>query len=200
MYPPIIQILIERFSRFPTIGARTAARFVFYILSASDTEVEELIQGIRDVREKIKLCSLCFRPAENLQESLCDICANPQRNKSQLCIVEKESDLETLEKANEYKGLYFILGGTVGTLKKEEITGIRLKELQERITNSQDQLKEAIIATNPTPEGESTSLYIERLFEPTKIRVTRLGRGLPVGGELEYADEETLRSALEGRK
>ena len=200
MYPPVIQSLIEKFTRFPAIGARTASRFVFYLLSASDTEVEELIQGIRDVREKISLCSLCFRPAENLHERLCDICSNPQRNKAQLCIVEKESDLEILEKAKEYKGLYLILGGTVGTLKKEEITGIRLKELQERIANSQEELKEAIIATNPTPEGESTALYIERIFEPTKIRVTRLGRGLPIGGELEYADEETLRSALEGRK
>ena len=95
---------------------------------------------------------------------------------------------------------YFILGGTVGTLKKEEISGIRLKELQERITNSHNQLKEVIIATNPTLEGESTALYVERLFESTKIRVTRLARGLPVGGELEYADEETLRSAFEGRK
>ena len=200
MYPPSIQNLIEKFARFPTIGQRVASRFAFYLLKASDQEVEELISAMRGAREKIQLCSLCFRLAEQLQDGNCDICVNPQRVQTTLCIVEKESDLAAIEKAKLYKGLYFILGGTVGTLKKEEINGVRLQELQSRITSSPTPLQEIIIATNPTLEGESTALYIERIAEPTQIKTTRLARGLPVGGELEYADDETLKSALEGRK
>lgn len=208
MYPPSIQKLIDQFSKFPTIGPRTAARFVFYLIKLPKGELEKLIKSISDVREKISLCSFCFNTFEvsSSEKKLCSICSNPSRDKSLLCIVEKETDLLSLERTKKYKGLYFILEGTVSALKKEDIKKLRMKELVDRAKNPSNFIKgssgfrELILATNPTTEGESTVLYLERLLKPLNKKITRLGRGMPVGGELEYADEETLRSALEGRK
>lgn len=197
MYPESIQKLIALFARFPGVGPRVAARFVFYILKASKEDTEELTKAIQELKANIKLCSLCFNPFEG-EADQCEICLDKSRDTSLLCVVEKESDLEALERIKKYKGLYFILGGTVGSLKKEEIESIRIEELKKRIENSS--IKELIIATNPTTEGEATALYIERTLKELNVPMTRLGRGLPIGGELEYADEETLSSALEGRK
>ena len=234
MYPPTIQKLIDLFSKFPTVGPRTAARFVFYLLKLSKEEIEGLISAISNLKSAIKICPLCFNPFQSEEEpsssspfaaaresepafadstagrdELCQICANPSRDKSLLCVVEKETDLISIEKTKKYKGLYFILGGTVSALKKANIEKLRTKELEERVKNHPE-IEEIIIAINPTTEGEATALYLERLLKknlstlPTgqagDRQVTRLGRGLPVGGELEYADEETLASALEGRK
>ena len=201
MYPASIQKLIEKFSKFPTVGPRTAARFVFYLLRISKEEIEELIKLISELRQNIKTCQFCFNPFEGEGE-LCPICQDKTRDKSLLCIVASETDLQVIEKTKKYNGLYFILGGTVSALKKEDIEKLRVKELQERIKNHPE-FQEIIIATNPTPDGEATALYLERLLKknlPAGRQVTRLGRGLPVGGELEYADEETLKNALEGRK
>jgi len=201
VYPASIQKLIEKFSKFPTVGPRTAARFVFYLLRISKEEIEELIKLISELRQNIKTCQFCFNPFEGEGE-LCPICQDKTRDKSLLCIVASETDLQVIEKTKKYNGLYFILGGTVSALKKEDIEKLRVKELQERIKNHPE-FQEIIIATNPTPDGEATALYLERLLKknlPAGRQVTRLGRGLPVGGELEYADEETLTSALESRK
>ena len=200
MYPPSIQKLIDLFSKFPTVGPRTAARFVFYLMKISKEEggIEELINSISNLKKTVKICSCCFNPFEGEGE-LCSICADSSRDKTLLCVIEKETDLFTLEKTKKYKGLYFILGGTVSTLKKADIEKLRTKELKERI-ETYPGIKEVIIATNPTTEGETTALYLERLLKPLNKKITRLGRGLPVGAELEYADEETLGSALEGRK
>jgi len=198
MYPPSIQKLIEKFSKFPTVGPRTAARFVFYLLRLSKEEIEELLNSISNLKNNIRTCSFCFNPFEG-EGTLCPICENKTRDKSLLCIIANETDLQAIEKTKKYNGLYFILGGTVSTLKKGGLEKLRTKELQERIKNHPE-IKEIIIATNPTPDGEATALYLERLLKPFNIKITRLGRGLPVGGELEYADEETLGSALEGRK
>lgn len=198
MYPPSIEKLIQIFSQFPTVGPRTAARFVFYLLKLPKEDLKKLIESIADLKNKVKLCSSCFRPFES-SESICEICSNSQRDKSLLLIVEKETDLETIEKTQKYRGLYFILGGTVSKLRKEDLENLRIKELQERVKDA----KEVIIATNPTTEGEATALYLERVLKPfgeAQGKITRLGRGLPVGGELEYADEETLSSALDNRK
>jgi len=204
MYPPSIQKLINIFSKFPTVGPRTAARFVFYLMKLSKEETDEISQSISTIREKIKLCSFCFKPFEGEGE-LCEICKNPVRDKTLLCVIEKETDLIPIEKTQKYHGRYFILGGTVSRLRKEDMEKLRIKELQERIQGSP--IEEIIIAVNPTTEGEATALYLERVLKPLNlpagrqvIKITRLGRGLPVGGELEYADEETLGSALEGRK
>lgn len=197
MYPKTIQKLITLFSRFPTIGPRTAVRFVFYLLKLKGEEVNELTSSISKLKENIRLCNLCFLPFESEGE-LCQICQDKTRDESLLCIVEKEPDLESLEKTKKYKGLYFILGGTVSALKKEDIKELRSQEFMKRAKDPE--IREIIIATNPTTEGEATALYLERLLKPLNKKVTRLGRGLPVGAELEYADEETISSAIETRK
>jgi len=198
MYSPSIQKLIDIFSKFPTVGPRTATRFVFYLLGKKKEEVEELVVAIQDLKNNVKICSLCFNPFEK-DGDFCEICSNQTRNKTLLCIVEKEIDLIAIEKTKKYNGLYFILGGTVSRLKKADIEKLRIKELEERI-KKHPEIKEIIIAINPTAEGEATALYLERILKPYNKKITRLGRGLPVGGELEYADEETLKSALESRK
>ena len=193
MYSEPIQKLIKLFSKFPTVGPRTAARFVFYLIKMPQDKFEELISALGEIRKNIKLCSSCFNPQE---KDICSICQDKGRNRELLCIVEKEADLESIEKTKKYKGLYFILGGTIGLRRNRQ--EIRIQELKEKIKNNN--FKEIIIATNPTPEGEATALFLERELKEFNLRLTRLGRGLPVGGELEYADEDTLESALQSRK
>ena len=217
MFPPVIQKLVDLFSKFPTVGPRTAARFVFYLIKLSEEESKKLMDAIADLRKNIKICSFCFNPFDASlspeDESLCPICRDNSRDKNLLCLVEKESDLISIEAVKKYNGLYFILGGTVSTLKKEDVEKIRTRELEERIKNPENfglpaaGFKEIIIATNPTTEGEATALYVERKLKSIQLpndkefpKITRLGRGLPTGGELEYADEETLKSAFESRK
>lgn len=200
MYPPSIQKLIDHFSEFPTVGPRTAGRFVFYLLKMSNEEAKNLAHSLLELKEKVKLCSFCFNPFEptNDQEWLCAICRDPRRDKNIICVIEKESDLAALEKTKQYQGRYFILGGTVQKLKQEDLEILRTQELIERVKGPE--ISEVILATNSTPEGENTALYLERKLEGLNKRITRLARGLPLGGELEYADPETLKSALEGRK
>jgi recombination protein RecR len=204
MYPQTIQKLIALFSKFPTVGPRTAARFVFYLLKKPKEEIDELVKSILNLKERIRVCSFCFNPFEG-ETNLCPICSDPRRNKTLLCIVEKETDLTSIENTKKYQGLYFILGGTISKLKKEDIKNLRADSLIERLKNPANfgintNFEEIILAINPTPEGEATTLYLERLLKPLNKKTTRLGRGLPVGGELEYADEETLSSALESRR
>lgn len=204
MYPKSIQKLIDQFSRFPTVGPKTAARFVFYLLRTPKEEVSSLLELISNLSKEVKLCSFCFKPFEG-KGNLCEICYDSGRDRAKLCIIEKEIDLDVIEKIKRYKGLYFILGGTVSLLKKEP-KKIRVSELIERIKDPaifhlfDVSFEEIIIATNPTAEGEATALYLERKLKPLNKKITKLGRGLPTGGELEYADEETLGEALERRK
>ena len=214
-----IDKLINIFKKFPTVGSRTAGRFVYYLMKLPKEKTDELVAAITELRNKIKLCSMCFNPFEPFDSAqgkgdgqLCPICKNPARNKNLLCIVEKESDLLSLESTRKYNGLYFILGGTVATMRKEDMSQLRIEELRKRVTGNP--FSEIIIALNPTPEGRTTSVLIEqilkeaiRLASPklgseggSSFKVTHLAKGIPVGGELEYADEETLGSALEGRK
>ncbi len=205
MYSKSLQKLIEAFSKLPSVGPRTAARFAFYVVKSPKEEIRGLVEAIAEARKSTKLCSFCFNPFEGLQEKeLCEICSDPRKNKNILCIVEKESDLMAIDQAKSYKGLFFILGGTLSPMRKENIRKIRAKELLERIKNPVKYgfvpLEEIIIATNFTSEGEATALYLERILKDLGIKITRLARGLPKGGELEYIDEETISSALEGRK
>ncbi|MBU4204577.1 recombination mediator RecR [Patescibacteria group bacterium] len=224
MFSKTIQNLIDLFSKFPTVGPRTAGRFVFYLIQSPKEKIEELIAAIQDLKTKIKYCSFCFNPfdtsirssteahsksSDQAEETLCEICKNTIRDRGTLCIVEKETDLITIEKTKKYKGLYFVLGGTVATLKKSDVEKLRIKELEEHLRNPQSFgiitiFKEIIVATNPTPEGRATAILIERTIKGTLKnnlpKISHLGLGLPVGGELEYADEETLESAFEGRK
>ena len=208
MYSPRIQKIIEKFSKFPTVGPKTAARFAFYLIKCSQEEIKELTELIKELKNKTALCQLCFYSFEpkTEDEKICPICSNPQRNKKIICLVEKEMDIEAIEKVGKYKGLYFVLGGLIsGLKKKEEKLEERLEKLKER--TKKEGVEEIIIALNPTTEGQRTILWLQRSLEPLtnnesnqKIKITQLGRGLPVGGELEYADEETISSALESRK
>jgi recombination protein RecR len=209
LHPKSIQKLIDRFSKFPTVGPRTAARFVFYLLKLKNEDVKGLIESISNLAENIKFCNFCFKPFEG-EKNLCEICSDKSRELKTLCIVEKETDLDPIEKTKKYTGLYFILGGNVSLLKKDA-EKIRIEELLERIKKPSSfglaentHFEELIIATNPTTEGNATFLFLERklkpLLEEKKIKITKLGRGLPTGGELEYADEETLSEALERRR
>jgi recombination protein RecR len=201
MYPKSVQQLADVFKRFPTIGSRTAIRFAFYVMKASDTEVQELLRAVQQLHSEITLCNFCFNPFEvsddESKTGLCGICRDTTRDIHTLCIVEKESDLEVIEATHQYKGRYFLLGGVQDILKKEGVQNMRVQELKERIG---DTVQEIIVALNPTAEGETAFLYLARMLEPLGKKVTRLARGLPMGGEIEYADEETIRSALEGRR
>jgi len=198
MYTSSIKKLIELFSKFPTVGPRTSARFVFYLMKKDNQEIEELIQAIQNIKKEVKTCFWCFNPFEGKGE-LCEICQNQGRDQSILCIIENETDLASIEKTKQYKGLYFILGGTVSALRKQDIKKLRIKELEQRIKDHSE-IKEIILAINPTLDGEATTLYLERILKPFNKKITRLGRGLPRGGELEYADEQTLKHALDRRK
>ncbi len=203
MYPSPVESLISSLSRFPTIGKRTATRFAFYLLNAPEEEVELLLKNIKELRRSVKLCQLCFRSVTEENE-LCQVCQSKKRDRSTICVVEKETDLLSIESTKEYNGLYFVLGGTVSPLKKEDFKGVRVKELQERITQPEKfdlpPIKEVIIATNQNTAGEATALYVERVLGKLNINTTRLGKGLSTGSELEYADEDTLLHALKGRK
>ncbi len=202
MYPESLSRLIRLFSRFPTVGPRTATRFAFYCLNSSKEDVDELIETLKDVKKSIRLCNLCFRSI-SAEKELCSVCENKKRDHSIICVVEKETDLLSIEKTHEYEGIYFILGGSVSPLK-ENFKKIRIEELRERIVNHKKfnlpKIKEVIIATNQNTEGEATAIYLQRILQELKIKTTRLGRGLPTGGEVEYTDEETLVFALRGRK
>jgi len=201
MYPKSIQNLIDAFSRFPTIGPRAASRFVFYLLKTSDAEIETLLTALKDLRKEIQQCTFCFNLFERTEDEqktgLCVVCRDQSRDRTLLCIVEKESDLDALERTKQYHGRYFILGSVHDVLKKDGLESIKAQELKERMI---EEIQEVILALNPTTEGEATVLYLERMLKPFEKKVSRLGRGLPMGGELEYADEETLKSALEGRR
>lgn len=202
MFSPTIEKLIKLFSKFPTVGPRTASRFVFYLIKKSPAEVEELLESVKELKQKINICQLCFKSFEaNGEKETCAICSDTLRDKSVVCIVEKEVDLETIEKTKQFKGLYFILDGLYSGMKKDE----EKTEIEQKIERLLKRLKdngvvEIILALNPTTEGRNTILWLKRKLEPLNVKVSELGRGLPIGGELEYADEETITSALEGRR
>jgi len=179
MYSEHIEKLIKLFSKFPTVGPKTASRFCFYLIKQNKETIDELITTIQTL-QKIKICPSCFKTFE----TECEICNDKKRDNSLLCIVEKEIDLEAIEKTKRYKGLYFIFNDN-------------LEKLIERIKKGDT--KEAILGLNPTQEGIKKSLFLKRKLEYLPIKITQLGLGLPLGGELEYADEETLDSAFKNR-
>ncbi len=187
MHSPTIEKLIQLFSKFPTVGPRTAGRFVTYLAKAPRQEIDELLENIKQLADKIKTCLLCGASFEGNDGDLCDICADKRRDKTILCIVEKQIDLESIEKTKAFKGFYFIF-------KSEN----DLDKLLDKI--KQNNLQEIVLAINPTTEGTKTTLFLKRKLEPCKIKMSQLGLGIPVGGELEYADQETLSSALANRK
>ena len=218
MYPEPIQTLASLFAKLPGIGPRMGVRLAFYLLKVPSQQAQELGEAILQLHKRMRLCAFCFNPFDAApafakasagkqdEQALCTICSDSGRTKDVLCIIEKENDLEALEATRSFHGLYFVLGGTVGMLRKVDMKHLRLEELKERLKNpkkfgvASDGFSEAILAMNLTTEGEATALYLERLLNPMSIKTTRLGRGLPVGGELEYSDIETLKQSLENRR
>ena len=187
--------LTEQFARLPGIGGKTAQRLSFYILSLPAEEAQAFADAIVDAKKTVRLCPVC----QNLtDQDLCDICADPQRDQSKICVVAEPKDVLAMERAREYTGVYHVLHGVISPLNHVGSDDIRIRELLTRV--GEGNVEEIIMATNPDTEGEATAMYISRLLRPMGVRVTRLAYGIPVGSQLEYADEVTLLRALEGRR
>jgi recombination protein RecR len=187
--------LINELSRLPGVGGKTAQRLAFHILTMPKDQVRSLAQAIYEVRDKIKYCSVC---ANLTDRDPCAICSSSRRDRSVICVVKDSRDVIAMERMRDYKGLYHVLHGTISPMEGIGPDDIKIKELVDRVND--DNVKEVILATNPDVEGEATAVYISRLLKPLGIRVTRIAHGIPVGGDLEYADEVTLSKALEGRR
>lgn len=192
-YPESIQLAIDELSKLPGIGKKSAQRLVFFLLKIPKSEVIALAKSLVDIKNKANFCSICFNITE---QEPCSICRNDNRDRSMICVVEEANDVIALEKTGEYKGLYHVLGGALSPLDGIGPDDLKIKELLSRLT---DEVKEVIIATNPNTEGEATAIYLFRLIKPMGIKVTRIARGIPVGTDLEYADQLTLTRAIEGR-
>lgn len=189
-----LQNLIDQFERMQGVGHKSAQRMAFYVLGLSDEEANAFASAITDAHTKIKECKVCCNLAD---DDLCSICKNEKRDKSEICVVEDPRDVAALERTNVIKGTYHVLHGAISPMANIGPDQIRLKELLARLSDGV--VKEVIVATNPTVEGEATAMYISRLLKPMGITVSRLAYGVPVGGDLEYADEVTLSRAIEGR-
>ncbi|MCL6495485.1 MAG: recombination mediator RecR [Ignavibacterium sp.] len=187
-------IAIDELSKLPGIGKKTAQRLALHIIKNDRESAEKLAKAIVDLKEKLMLCKKCF----NLSEAeFCDICKNPKRDQSTICVVEEVSDVIAIEKSHEYNGLYHVLGGVLSPLMGIGAENIRIKELINRFHD--EEIKEVILALNPDTEGETTSLYLAKLIKPLGIKVTRIARGIPIGGDLEFADEATIGKAMINR-
>lgn len=195
LYIKSVENLINEFRKLPGIGPKSAKRIVFYLLKLSKDDVSKLSQALIEMKEKVKICKYCYNLTE---EDICSICRDHSRDRRKICIVEEVSDLIIIEKTGEYKGLYHILGGLLSPIENIGPREIRIPGLLERI--KADNTEEVIMALNPTVEGESTAMYLKKILSPLSVRVTRLASGLPVGGDLEYADEITIGRAITDRR
>ncbi|MGE0712975.1 MAG: recombination mediator RecR [Planctomycetota bacterium] len=195
MYGEAIDKLIAAFKKMPGVGQRTAERLAFYLLQAPPQEARELAEAIRAVKEKARPCSQCFHVSER---DPCSICADPRRDTATVCVVERPQDVLALEKSGGYRGLYHVLLGTVSLLEGVDPDDLTIGALVRRV--SQGGIKEVILATNPTFDGDATALHLRAALEPQGVRVTRLARGLPTGSSLEFASKAILSEALEGRQ
>ena len=198
--PKSVASLIEAFESLPGIGPKTAARLTYYLLHAPASLSEKLSDATRDLKLKTKICSVCQNITEN---DPCEICEDEGRDKSVICVVEDPLDVWAIEKSGSFNGLYHVLHGVIAPLENIGPEDLRISELLARLrqdSGGQARVKEMILATNPSMEGEATAMYIQRLVKPFGIKTTRIARGIPIGAELEYADEVTVRRAMEGRK
>jgi recombination protein RecR len=194
-YPEPLRLLIEQLQKLPGVGPKTAQRLAFHVLKASREDAERLAAALRDVKERVHHCSIC----SNITDSdPCVYCSQPDRNQRLICVVEEPANVEAIEKTRDFRGAYHVLMGTLSPLTGVGPDALRIRELLARVGTGQ--VDEVIIATNPTVEGESTAIYLARLLKPLGVRVTRIGMGVPVGSDLEYADEVTMTRALEGRR
>jgi len=203
MLPLSLQELKRHFAKYPGVGPRQAERYAFFVLKQSADDRDALIAALTAL-QNVQLCRQCFLPTEKNETGLCAICTDPKRDNNLICVVEKESDAVNMEKAKAHEGTYHILGENISPLTQSEIAKKRLKALVARVQGAKKtEKKEIILALNNTREGNFTSLYAQELFKKNELpntRITRLGRGLATGSELEYADEDTLRNALQGRQ
>lgn len=193
--PRSVQKLIDEFARLPGVGPKSASRLTFFLLRAGDNQALELATALRELKERTQLCSVCFNITE---QDPCPICDDPTRDNSLLCVVEEPLDLLAIERSRAYNGRYHVLHGAISPVEGIGPEDLRIGELLRRVQGGG--FKEIILATNPTLEGESTALYLQRRLTDQPIKLTRLARGLPVGGDLEYTDEITLGRAVEGRQ
>lgn len=193
-YPVAIEKLIEEFAKLPSVGRKTAQRLTLHILNLPQEEVQEFAEALIKARGTIKYCSQCGNFTDT---DPCAVCSNPNRDKSIICVVEQPKDIMTMEKVREFNGVYHVLHGTISPMSGRGPEDIKLRELIRRING---EVEEVIVATNPNIEGEATAMYISKILKPLGAKVTRIAHGIPVGGDLEYADEVTLSKALEGRK
>jgi recombination protein recR len=194
-YDGAIGRVIDVFSKLPGIGPKGAQRIAFYILSSSDVQTQDLIDAISDLRENVRFCEICGNVCE---QSPCVICQDPRRDHTKICVVEEPKDIMSIERTHEYAGVYHVLGGAINPMANIGPADLKITQLLERLKDAQ--VKEVILALDPNIEGEATVTYLARLLEPLDISITRLASGLPVGGDLEYADEITLGRAFAGRQ
>jgi recombination protein RecR len=201
-YPPPLGRLIQELSKLPGIGEKSAARLAFHLLKCKKEDVFRLAESVAKLRQEMGLCPTCYGFSEvepiNSEAALCSVCCDPKREQDKICVVEEPADLIAVERSREFRGLYHVLHGTISPLDGVGPDALRIKELLERLRN--EAVQEVIVATNPTMDGEATALYLSKVIKPLGIAVTRIARGLPVGGDLEYTDAVTLGKALEGRR
>ncbi|HEX6194927.1 MAG TPA: recombination mediator RecR [Jiangellaceae bacterium] len=195
MYEGVVQDLIDELGRLPGIGPKGAQRIAFHVLAADPADVRRLADALVEIKEKIRFCATCGNVAE---QELCRVCADPRRDASVICVVCEPKDVVAIERTREYRGRYHVLGGVISPIDGVGPDDLRIRELMARLADSG--VNEVILATDPNLEGEATATYLARLIKPMGLRVTRLASGLPVGGDLEYADEVTLGRAFEGRR
>ena len=195
MYAAAVQQVIDELGRLPGIGPRSAQRLAFHLLESDPADVERLTTAIVEMRSRVRFCSRCFNIAE---DDLCGICTDARREGSVLCVVEEPRDVVAVERTAEFRGRYHVLGGSISPIDGVGPDQLRIRELLARLGD--EEVVEVILATNPNIEGEATAMYLARLLEPLGVEVTKIASGLPVGGDLEYADELTLGRALEGRR
>lgn len=195
MYEGVVQDLIDELGRLPGIGPKSAQRIAFHILSTDPVDVRRLAQVLIEVKDRVKFCSICGNVAE---QEICRICRDSRRELTSICVVEESKDVVAIERTREFRGRYHVLGGAISPIEGIGPDDLRIRELMTRLADGA--VTEVILATDPNLEGEATATYLTRLLRPMGLRVTRLASGLPVGGDLEYADEVTLGRAFEGRR
>ena len=195
LYEGPVQDLIDELGRLPGVGPKSAQRIAFHLLKVEPADAERLARAIHEVKAKVHFCKVCFNVAEG---ELCRICRDPRRDTSLVCVVEEPRDLVAVERTQEFKGRYHVLGGAISPIEGIGPDDLRIRELLRRLES--EGVREVILATNPNIEGEATAMYLARLLTPLGVRVTRIASGLPVGGDLEYADEITLGRAFAGRR
>lgn len=195
MYEGVVQELIDELGRLPGVGPKSAQRIAFYLLQAEAEQPKKLAQILLEVKERVRFCEICFNVTEEIR---CNICRDARRNQTVICVVEESKDVQAIERTREFRGLYHVLGGAISPIEGIGPDNLRIKELMARLGNPD--IQEVIIATDPNLEGEATATYLSRMLSPLGMTISRLASGLPVGGDLEYADEVTLGRAFEGRR